>query len=41
MLSALIPSGHSYPALRLTPQPEHQRSVILGPLVLENEPLKS
>ena len=40
MLSALIPSGHSYPTLRLTPQSEHQRSVILGPLVLENEPLK-
>ena len=36
LVSALV-----YPALRLTPQPEHQRSVILGPLVLENEPLKS
>ena len=41
MLSALIPSEHSYPALPLTRQPEHQRFVILGPLVLENEPLKS
>ena len=40
MLSALILSGHSYPALPLTRQPEHQRSVILGPLVLENEPVK-
>ena len=40
MLSALIPSEHSYPALPLTRQPEHQRFVILGPLVLENEPLK-
>ena len=40
MLSALISSAHSYPALPLTGQPEHQRCVILGPLVLENEPLK-
>ena len=41
MLSALIPSEHSYPALPLTRQPEHQRFVIPGPLVLRNEPLKS
>src|ERR1700748_885736 len=41
MLSALILSEHSYPALPLTRQPEHQRFVILGPLVLKNEPLKS
>ena len=40
MLSALIPSVLSYPALPLTRQPEHQRYVIPGPLVLENEPLK-
>ena len=41
MLSALISSAHSYPALPLTEQPEHQRCVIPGPLVLRNEPLKS
>ena len=41
MLSALILSGHSYPALPLTRQPEHQWSVISGPLVLGNEPLNS
>src|SRR6201986_3172185 len=41
MLSALILSEHSYPALPLTRQPEHQRLVIPGPLVLRNEPLKS
>ena len=40
MLSALISSAHSYPALLLTEQPEHQRCVILGPLVLRFEPLK-
>src|SRR5947207_16028985 len=40
MLSALIPSGHSYPAMRLAPQPEHYRSVQLGPLVLKSAPLK-
>src|SRR5437868_11206862 len=41
MLSALISSEHSYPALPLTRQPEHQRFVIPGPLVLRNEPFKS
>ena len=41
MLSALILSEHSCPAMPLTRQPEHQRFVILGPLVLENEPLNS
>src|SRR5213595_849187 len=41
MLSALIFSEHSYPALPLTRQLEHQRFVIPGPLVLRNEPLKS
>ena len=40
MLSALIRSRHSYPAMQLTPQPEHQRSVIPGPLVLRNDPIK-
>ena len=39
MLSALIPSAHSYPALPRTRQPEHQRCVIPGPLVLGNEPV--
>ena len=41
MLSALILSEHSYPALPLTRQLEHQRFVRLGPLVLKSEPLKS
>ena len=41
MLSALILSEHSYPALLLTEQPEHQRFVIPGPLVLRYEPLNS
>src|SRR5437868_15451743 len=41
MLSALISSEHSYPALPLTRQPEHQRFVIPGPLVVRNEPFKS
>src|SRR5574339_1114557 len=41
MLSALISSAHGYAALPLTEQLPHQKCVILGPLVLENEPLKS
>ena len=41
MLSALIPSEHSYPALPLTRQPEHQRYVHSGPLVLGAASLKS
>ena len=41
MLSALILSEHSYPALPLTRQPEHQRFVRPGPLVLRSEPLNS
>ena len=41
MLSALILSEHSYPALRLTSQLEHQRSVHPGPLVLGTTPLNS
>ena len=40
MLSALIRSRHSYPAVPLALQPVHWRSVQLGPLVLESEPLK-
>ena len=40
MLSALIPSRHSYPAMLLAEQLVHQRSVQLGPLVLESDPLK-
>src|SRR4029079_8031126 len=34
MHSAVIPSGFSYPAMRLAPQQVHQRSVQPGPLVL-------
>ena len=34
MLSAVIPSERSYPAMRLASQPEHQRFVHSGPLVL-------
>ena len=41
MLSALILSEHSYPALLLTGQLEHQRFVRPGPLVLRSEPLNS
>ncbi len=40
MLSALIPSRLSYPAMLLAEQLVHQRSVRLGPLVLEPDPLK-
>ena len=41
MLSAVIPSGHSYRAMRLATQPEHQGSVHSGPLVLGTTLLKS
>ena len=41
MLSAVIPSEHSYPAMQLAPQPVHQRFVQPGPLVLRSAPLKS
>ncbi len=41
MLSAVIPSEHSYPAMHLAIQPEHQRFVHFGPLVLEAASLKS
>ena len=40
MLSALILSEHSYPALPLTEQLVHQRFVHFGPLVLEADPFK-
>ena len=39
MLSAFIPSVHSYPALRLASQLVHQRYVHPGPLVLRTDPL--
>ncbi len=41
MLSALILSGHSYPAMPLARQLEHHWSVNPGPLVLGTAPLKS
>ena len=40
MLSAVIPSIHSYPAARLAPRQVHQRYVHPGPLVLGTNPLK-
>ena len=40
MRSAVIPSALSYPAVRLAPQPVHQRFVHPGPLVLGTAPLK-
>ena len=40
MLSALIHSWYSYSAVLLAEQQIHQRSVQLGPLVLESDPLK-
>ena len=40
MRSAVIPSARSYPAMRLAPQPVHQRCVHPGPLVLGVAPLK-
>ena len=41
MLSAVIRSAHSYPAVPLARQPVHQRCVHPGPLVLRAAPLKS
>src|SRR5690606_12687106 len=41
MLSALILSGRSYPALGLAAQQEHQRSVQPNPLVLRLDSLKT
>src|SRR3954454_25233052 len=40
MLSAFIPSAHSYPAMPLAEQLVHQRCVHPGPLVLRTAPLK-
>ncbi len=40
MLSALIPSIHSYPAMPLAEQLVHQRYVHPGPLVLRTDLLK-
>ena len=40
MLSAVIPSVLSYPAMQLALQPVHQRYVHPGPLVLGAAPLK-
>src|ERR687896_1389588 len=41
MPSAVIPTERSYPAVRLAPQPVHQRFVHPGPLVLGAGPRKS
>ena len=41
MLSAVIPSALSYPAMLLAEQLVHQRYVHPGPLVLGTDPLKS
>src|SRR5438874_12100220 len=41
MLSALIPAGLGYSAMRLAAQLTHQRSVRPGPLVLGTASLKS
>src|SRR5436190_7293328 len=41
MLSAVIPSAHSYPAVPLARQQVHQRYVHPGPLVLGANPLNS
>src|SRR5512142_1516983 len=41
MLSAVIPSGRSYPALPLAEQLVHYRCVHPGPLVLGTAPFKS
>ncbi len=40
MLSAVIPAKRGYPAMPLARQPEHQRFVHSGPLVLRAAPLK-
>ena len=41
MLSAVIPSALSYPAVPLARQPVHQRCVHPGPLVLGTAPFKN
>jgi len=40
MLSAIIQSELSYPAVHLAMQLVHQRFVLFGPLVLKKTPLK-
>ena len=40
MLSVVIPSELSYPAMQLAPQPVHHRFVQPGPLVLRSASLK-
>src|SRR3972149_2458948 len=40
MPSAFIRSGHSYPAVPLARQQDHQRAVLLNPLVLKKTLLK-
>src|SRR5574338_1727858 len=39
MHSAVIPTSHRDPAVLLAKQPGHERTVRLGPLVLESAPL--
>src|SRR5690242_4416404 len=39
MRSAVLPTGHRYPALQLAPQPGPERAVRPGPLVLGSAPL--
>ena len=41
MLSAVIPAEHSYPAMLLAEQPDHQRFVRSGPLVLRTASRRS
>ena len=41
MLSAVIPTVRGYPAVPLARQPEHQRYVHPGPLVLRTAPLNN
>ena len=41
MLSAVIPAEHSYPAVLLAEQPDHQRFVHSGPLVLRADSFRS
>jgi hypothetical protein len=41
MRSAVLATSHRYPALQLASQPVHERTVRLGPLVLESAPLNS
>src|ERR671916_816562 len=38
MLSAVLPAGRGYPAVRVATQPAHRRSIRHGPLVLAPAP---